>query len=135
MPRKKGARPLDQILSRREQQIMDVIHVRGRATAGDVYEDLPDAPSYNAVRGVLKLLLDKGHVLCERDGRRFVYRSRMPVHRAGQTAARHVLNTFFDGSTAELVNTLFDARPPSSQELDRLDALVRSARRRQDGKT
>jgi predicted transcriptional regulator len=134
MPRKTGARPIDQILNRREQQIMDVIHVRGRASAADIYEDLPDAPSYNAVRGVLRLLLDKGHVLYERDGRRFVYRAKAPARRTGQAAVRHVLHTFFGGSTAELVNTLFAERTPSVEELDRLAALVHDARRRQDGK-
>ncbi|MFW6078613.1 MAG: BlaI/MecI/CopY family transcriptional regulator [Gemmatimonadota bacterium] len=123
-----GARPLDELFSKRERQVMDVVHRRGEATAAEVYEELPDAPSYNAVRGVLRLLEEKGHLVHGREGRRFVYRAAVPAERAGRAAVAHLVRTFFGGSTAELVSTLLDARPPSDAELDRLQRLIDEAR-------
>ena len=128
-----GGRPLEEILSKREQQVMDVVHRRGAATAAEVYEDLPDAPSYNAVRGVLRLLEEKGRLTHERDGRRFVYRAAVPAERAGGAALGHLVRTFFGGSTAEMLNTLFESRPPSPAELDRLQRLIDEARAGRDG--
>lgn len=124
----RGARPLDEILSKREQQIMDVVHRRGEATAAEVYEELPDAPSYNAVRGVLRLLEEKGRLKHERRGRRFVYRASVPTERAGRAALSHVIRTFFAGSTSEVLNTLLESERPSPSELDRLQRLIDEAR-------
>lgn len=112
---------------------MDVVHRRVEATTAEVYEELPDAPSYNAVRGVLRLLEEKGHVVHERDGRRFVYRAAVPAEHAGREALGRIARTFFGGSTAALVNTLLEADRPSAEELDRLQRLIDDARREQEG--
>lgn len=130
MARRRGARALEEILSKREQQVMEVVHRRGEATAADVYEELPDAPSYNAVRAVLSLLEDKGRLRHERDGRRFIYRAVVPAQRAGRTALAQVMRTFFDGSKAEVLNTLFEAGTPTAHELDEMQRLIDEARGR-----
>lgn len=132
MRSERGARPLGEILSKREQQVMDVVHRRGEATAADVYRELPDAPSYNAVRGVLRLLEEKGRVEHQRDGRRFVYRAAVPPQRAGGTALAHVLRTFFGGSVTRLVNTLLESGTASADELERLQRLIEAARAEQE---
>src|SRR3970282_692986 len=86
-------------LSRRERQIMDVIYARGRATAAEVMEALPDPPTYSAVRALLRVLLDKGHLRFEHDGPRYVYLPTVSRNNARQSALRQVLRTLFDGST------------------------------------
>lgn len=128
-----GVRPLDEILSKREQQVMDVVHRLGEATAGEVYAELPDAPSYNAVRGVLRLLEESGRLRHDRRGRQFVYRPVVSLKRAAGLALGHVTRTFFDGSTADVINTLFETRPPSAEELDRLQRLIDEARGNESG--
>jgi predicted transcriptional regulator len=127
MPPGEMARSLDEIRSKREQQVMEVVRRRGKATAADVYEELPDASSYNAVRGVLSILEEKGHLWHEREGRRFVYRPVVPVDRAGRTALTRVMRIFFGGSRAEVLNTLFEAGAPTAEELDELQRLIDQA--------
>lgn len=122
------ARSLDDLASKREQQVMEVIHRRGRATAADVFDALPDAPSYNAVRGVLRVLEEKGRIVHEREGRRYVYRPAIPTKRAGRAALSNLVRTFFEGSAEELLSTLLDERAPSEEELDRLQRLIDEAR-------
>jgi predicted transcriptional regulator len=117
-------------LSRRERQIMDVIYRRGRATAAEVLEDIPDPPSYSAVRALLRLLEDKGHVRHEQDGPRYVYVPMVNRDRARQTALKHVVRTFFDGSATDAVAALLDGESKlDSAELDRLSAMIDQARR------
>lgn len=128
----RGARPLEEILSKREQQVMDVLHRRGSATARQIFDELPDPSSYNAVRGVLSLLEGKGRVRHEREGRRYVYHPVRRAEAAGRAALSRVARTFFSGSTAELLNSLFDDAPPDAAELDRLQAWIDDARRRRD---
>src|SRR5438045_2970365 len=93
-------------LSRRERQIMDVVYRRGRATAADVLADLPDPPGYSAVRAMLRLLEDKGHVKHEQDGPRYVYVPTVGRDKARKSAMRHLVRTFFDGSTEDAVAAL-----------------------------
>lgn len=124
------ARPLDLILSKREQQVMEVVHRRGEVTAAELFEELPDAASYNAVRGVLSGLEEKGRLEHRRDGRSFVYRATVPAARAGRNALRQVADTFFAGSAERLLNTLLEAEAPSPEELERLGRLIEEARRR-----
>src|SRR3954464_2790603 len=93
-------------LSRRERQIMDVIYRRGRATAAEVLEDIPDPPGYSAVRAMLRLLEDKGHVRHEQDGPRYVYTATVNRDKARRSAMRHLVRTFFDGSTEDAVAAL-----------------------------
>ena len=116
-------------LSRRERQIMDVIYRRGRATAAEVLEDIPDPPSYSAVRAMLRLLEEKGHVRHEQDGPRYVFLPIVNRDRARQSALTHVVRTFFDGSATEAVAALInDGGKLSDAELDRLSAMIAQAR-------
>ena len=91
-------------LSRRERQIMDVVYTQGRATVAEVRAQLADAPSYSAVRALLRILEEKGHLRHEQEGNRYVFVPTVPPERASKSALRHVLETFFDGSPADLAD-------------------------------
>jgi predicted transcriptional regulator len=117
-------------LSRRERQIMDVIYRRGRATAAEVLDGLPDPPSYSAVRALLRLLEEKGHVQHEQDGPRYVYAPTVARDRARRSALKHVVRTFFDGSASEAMAALLDGETRlDDAELDRLAAMIEQARK------
>jgi BlaI family transcriptional regulator, penicillinase repressor len=118
-------------LSRRERQILDILYARGRATAAEILESLPDPPSYSTIRALLRVLEQKGHVRHEEDGPRYVFLPRVSRQRASVTALRHVLNTFFDGSAVAAATALVDgsASTLSTEELDRLEALIEKARK------
>lgn len=117
-------------LSRRERQIMDVIYRRGRATAAEVLDDIPDPPSYSAVRAMLRLLEEKGHVRHEQDGPRYVFLPIVNRDRARKSALKHVVRTFFDGSATDAVAALLDADAKlTGTDLDRLSAMIESARK------
>ena len=117
-------------LSRRERQIMDSIYRRGRATAAEVLEDLPDPPSYSAVRALLRLLEEKGHVRHEQDGPRYVFLPTVARDRARKSALKHVVRTFFDGSPTDAVAALLDGDTKLDEsELDRLSAMIEQARK------
>jgi BlaI family transcriptional regulator, penicillinase repressor len=118
-------------LSRRERQIVDILYSQGRATAAEVQAGLPDPPSYSAVRAMLRILEDKGHVRHEQDGPRYVYVPTVTRERAKRTALRHVLQTFFDGSAEQAISALLDQSDTrmSDRELDRLAKLIDQARR------
>lgn len=121
-------RPLSN-LSRRERQIMEVLYRQGRATASEVLAGLADAPSYSAVRALLKVLETKGHVRHLVEGTRYVYLPTLARHRAGLPALENVMNTFFDGSTEKAVAALLDISPElSDEELARLSQLIEQAR-------
>src|SRR6188768_779308 len=113
-------------LSRRERQIMDVLYQKGKATALEVQESLPDPPSYSAVRALLRVLEDKGHVRHEADGPRYVFLPVVAREKARRSALRRVLETFFDGSTEQAVAALLDLQSSQldPQELDRLARLI-----------
>src|SRR5687767_14398587 len=123
-----GSPPLD--LGRRERQIMEVVYRLGRASASEVRAQLPDPPSYSAVRGMLRLLEEKGHLRHAQDGIRHVYSPTVPQDDIRETTMRHVLRTFFAGSTAAAMATLLEAadEPPSDEELDALSRLIERAR-------
>ncbi|HWQ31990.1 MAG TPA: BlaI/MecI/CopY family transcriptional regulator [Blastocatellia bacterium] len=118
-------------LSRRERQIMDIIHQRGQATAQEVMENLPDPPSYSAVRALLRLMEEKGYLRHEQDGQRYVYLPTLAREKARKSAMRSLLETFFDGSTEQAVAALLDLnrRQLSREELDRLSQLIEKARK------
>jgi predicted transcriptional regulator len=118
-------------LSRRERQIMDYLYRSGRSTAAEVQASLPDPPSYSAVRALLRVLEDKGHVFHEQEGPRYVYLPKVARDRAKRSALRHVVRTFFDGSREQLVAALLDDRSTklSEDELDRLARLIAQARK------
>jgi len=117
-------------LSRRERQIMDVLYRTGRATVGEVLERLPGRPSYSTVRAQLRVLEEKGHIRHIEEGLRYVYEPVVPRDRARQSALRHLVETFFDGSAGKLVAALLGTRAPlSDEELKRLARLVEKARK------
>ena len=118
-------------LSRRERQIMDAIYRRGRATAAEVLEDLPDPPSYSAVRAMLRVLEEKGHLRHEQQGPRYLFLPTVPREKARRSALRQLVRTFFDGSTEQTVAALLDlsASRLSDAELDRLSQLIDQARK------
>src|SRR6188474_1531833 len=122
-------------LGRRERQIMDVLFRRGQATAAEVLGDLPDPPSYSAVRGMLRLLEDKGHVRHEWSGPRHVFSPTRALAEAQRSAARHLLRTFFNGSMESAVAAMLGAgeKPPTAEELRRLAGVIEQARRRKGG--
>jgi len=118
-------------LTRREREIMDILHRRGRATAHEVMDDLADPPSYSAVRTFLRLLEERGHVRHEQDGPRYVYTPTVARREAQRSALAHLVDTFFDGSVEDAVATLVESSKPklSAQELDRIAALVTKAKK------
>jgi predicted transcriptional regulator len=118
-------------LSRRERQIVDALYKLGRASAAEVRAELPDPPSYSAVRALLRILEDKGHVRHEQDGPRYVYAPTVTRDSAKRSAMRHMLQTFFDGSASQAMSALLDVSSSrlSDSELDRLEQLIDQARR------
>jgi predicted transcriptional regulator len=118
-------------LSRRERQILDIVYARGEATAVQVVEDLADPPSRTAVRTLLRILEEKGHLKHRKDGKTYVYRPRRARTQAGQSALRRVLQTFFSGSLEQAVAAhLADEQSNlSPDELQRMVSLIRQARK------
>ena len=118
-------------LSRRERQIVDILYSNGRATAAEVQAALPDPPSYSAVRAMLRILEEKGHVRHEQDGPRYVYVPTLARDNAKRSALRHMLQTFFDGSTEQAISALLDDSSArlSDRELDRLARMIEQARK------
>jgi BlaI family penicillinase repressor len=117
---------------RREREIMEVLFRRGRATVTEVKDDIPDPPSYSSVRSMLRLLEEKGHVRHEWDGPRHVYLPTVDAGKLQQSAARHLLTTFFNSSMEAAVAAMLGAseKPASKEELKRLAELVERARRK-----
>ena len=118
-------------LSRRERQIMDIIYELKEATAAQVHERLPNPPSYSAVRALLKVLENKGHLSHTQDGPRYVFSPTVSRETARQSALRHLQKTFFNGSTEEVMAALLDISEDDLSEADyrRLKALIEKARR------
>lgn len=118
-------------LSRRERQIIDILYAQGRGTAAEVQAALPDPPSYSAVRAMLRILEEKGHVRHDQDGPRYVYLPTVARDNAKRSALRHMLRTFFDGSAEQAISALLDESSTrmSDAELDRLARMIDHARR------
>ncbi len=117
-------------LTRRERQVMDILFRRGEATVAEVMADLPDPPTYSAVRSILRILEEKELITHQEDGPRYVYLPAMNTERAREDALRHVISTFFDGSTEQAVTALLkisDAQV-SDAEITRLRERIRNAR-------
>jgi predicted transcriptional regulator len=117
-------------LSRRERQIMDVVYRLGKAAVGDVLERIPEPPSYSAVRALMRILEEKGHLRHEQDGPRYLYLPTVPRESARRNAMSHLVRTFFGGSTEAAVAALLDPsnHDLSDRELDRISALIDQAR-------
>lgn len=126
-------KPKPNTLSRRERQIMDTLYQLERATVGEVLLKLPDKPNYSTVRAQLRVLEEKGHVRHHEEGLRYVYIPCVPREVARRSALRHLVETFFEGSTEKAVAALLGGEVSriSSDELERLAALI--ARGRNEG--
>jgi predicted transcriptional regulator len=118
-------------LSRRERQIMEIVYQHGRVTAAEVLDRMPDPPSYSAVRAMLRILEDKGHVRHEQDGPRYVYLPTVPREEASETALRRLVRTFFEGSPEGAMAALLDMESDKldDEALERIAARIADARR------
>jgi predicted transcriptional regulator len=117
-------------LTRRERQIMDSVYRRRAATAAEVLDDLPDPPSYSAVRAMLRKLQDKGYLTAVQDGPRYLYSAVIPRDEASESALKRLVRTFFDGSRVKAAAALLDPddAPLSPDEVAELEALIRRSR-------
>jgi len=118
-------------LSRRERQIMDVLYRLGRASVAEVLSELGGEPHYSTVRAQLRVLEEKGHVRHEEDGSRYVYVPTVARDVARRSALRHLVETFFDGSTEKVVTALLggEAAQISQEELERLAELIAKSKK------
>ena len=120
----------DEALTRRERQVMDILFRRGDATVSEVMADLPDPPTYSAVRSILRILTEKGMITHREDGPRYVYLPAKSTERAPEDALKHLVSTFFDGSHEQAMTALLrisDAEL-TDVEIDRLRERIRRAR-------
>ena len=118
-------------MSRREAQIMEVVYARGEATVREVRDQIEDSPSYNSVRVIMGILEDKGLLTHKKDGRRYLYRPKRRVASVKRSAMRHLLNTFFQGSTPMAVSAFIDmaAADLTDEELAQLAKQIRLTRK------
>ncbi len=118
-------------LSRRERQIMDILYQRGKASATDVREAMPDAPSYSAVRAMMRVLEEKGHVKHQAQGLKYVYVPVVTRDKAKRSAVKHLLDTFFSDSPEQVVAALLDVSSTrlTQDELDRMAQLIERAKK------
>src|SRR5258708_717440 len=124
-------KPKPNTLSRRERQIMDILYKLEQATVADVLGRLTGKPNYSTVRAQLRVLEDKGHVQHEEQGLRYVYAPIVPRHEVRQSALKHLVDTFFEGSTQKVVAALLGSEGGkiSQEELERIAELVEKARK------
>ncbi len=117
-------------LARRERQIMEVVYRLGQASVADVLAQLPDPPSYSAVRAMMRLLEEKGHLRHKQQGARYVYLPTQSRETARRSALKHVVRTFFDGSAENAVAALLDLsdKQLSESELNRITGMIDAAR-------
>ena len=125
------AQSLHSTLTRRERQIMDILYRIGRATVSEVMAELSGSPNYSTVRTQLRVLETKGHVRHEEHGLRYVYIPTTPRHSVRQSALKHLMETFFEGSVEKMLSTLLgnEGTKLSNEDLDRLADLIAKARR------
>jgi predicted transcriptional regulator len=118
-------------LSRRERQIMEILYQRGKASAAEVREAMADAPGYSAVRAMLRILEEKGHVKHQAEGLKYVYVPSIARDKAKRTAVKHLMETFFNGSPEHVMAALLDVSSTklSKEELDRMARLIDNARK------
>lgn len=117
-------------LSRRERQVMDILYRRGEATVAEVMADLPDPPTYSAVRSILRILMEKDLITHREDGPRYVYLPAVNTDRARDDALKHVIRTFFDGSAEQAVAAVLRVSDAelSDAEIDQLRERIKKAR-------
>jgi BlaI family penicillinase repressor len=117
--------------SRREREILDILYQRGKASASEVRDAMEDAPSNSAVRTLLRVLEEKGHVRRKAEGLKYVYVPSVAKEKAKRTAVKHLLETYFDGSSEQIVAALLDVSSTglTRQELDRMTEMIEKAKR------
>jgi predicted transcriptional regulator len=117
-------------LTRRERQVMDILVRRGEATAAEVMHDLPDPPTYSSVRSILSILVEKGHVTHREEEFRYVYLPARSTAQMREEALRHVIRTFFNGSTEQVVAAALRMSDTklSARDIARLQARIRESR-------
>jgi predicted transcriptional regulator len=117
-------------LSRRERQIMDILYQRGKASASEVREAMEAAPGYSAVRAMLRVLEEKGHVKHQAEGLKYVYVPVVARDKAKRSAVKHVMETFFNGSAEQIVAALLDVSSTrlTREELDRMSEMIEAAK-------
>jgi len=110
---------------------MDVLHAKESATASEVRAALPDAPSNSAVRTLLRILEEKGHIKHHQEGARFVYVPRVSRESASQSALQRVVSTFFQGSASQAMAALLEKADTriSGEELKKLQKMIQQARK------
>lgn len=118
-------------LSRREREILEILYQRSKASASEVREAMESAPSYSAVRAMLRVLEDKGHARHQAEGLKYVYVPTVPRDKAKRSAVKHMLDTFFAGSPEQIVAALLDvsATRLTREELDRMGEMIEKAKR------
>ena len=118
-------------LGRRERQIMDIVYRLGRASVSEVREHLSDPPSYSAVRAMLRVLEEKGHIRHEAEGLRYVYVPTVAPEKAKRSAMKHLMDTFFNDSPEQVVAALLDLGSTrlTREELDRMAAMIERAKK------
>ena len=118
-------------LSRRERQIMDIIYELNKATVAQVLDRIPNPPSYSAIRALLRVLEEKGHLLHKQEGPRYIYSPTLSREKARKNALKHVMKTFFDNSTEDIVAALLDISDDnlSKQDYQRIQELIKKARK------
>ncbi|MBV8071411.1 MAG: BlaI/MecI/CopY family transcriptional regulator [Acidobacteriaceae bacterium] len=128
---KESTAGLEQALSRRERQIMDILFSAGRATGAEILEKLPDEPSYSTVRTILRILERKGYVRHVEEGLRYVYLPRVRTEDVRRSAMQRLVKTFFDGSAKGAAAAFLDpaAFRMTRQELDELAEMIERARK------
>lgn len=117
--------------SRREREILDILYQRGKASASEVRDAMDDPPSNSAVRTLLRVLEEKGHVRRRAEGLKYVYVPTVAKEKAKRTAVKHLLETYFDGSSEQIVAALLDvsSRQLTREELDRMTEMIEKAKR------
>lgn len=122
--------PVNSELGRRERQIMDVVFRLGKASVTDVRNEIPDPPTYSAVRGMMRLLEQKGYLSHENDGLRYLYTATLKQKQARKSALKHMVHTFFGGSPAEAAAALLELNDSelSSEDVERLSKLIQKAK-------
>ena len=118
-------------LSRREREIMDILYQRGKSSAAEVREAMREAPGYSAVRAMLRVLEEKGHVRHQAEDLRYVYLPTVARDKAKRSAVKHLLDTFFDDAPEQVVAALLDvsAKRLTAEELDRMAEMIEKAKK------
>jgi BlaI family transcriptional regulator, penicillinase repressor len=118
-------------LSRRERQVMEILYQRGKASASEIKEAMPDAPTYSAVRALLRVLEEKGHLDHENEGLKYIYLPVVKRDQAKRSAVKHLVNTFFRDAPEQVVAALLDvsAKRLTGEELDRMAEMIEKAKK------